>query len=118
VSNEQYIPRARDAVVAYFGRNTAGNLRVHCITCCDEHPLTDPRKVYGDLDQPGPLTHGRGSYGSDDTCDQCEVCWTSLLKLSQMCQAEHDEQQARWSKGPITHLVEYGVTAAPRCRIY
>ena len=118
MSDEKYIPSARDAVVAYFGRNTAGNLRCHCVRCCDEHPLTDASKVYGDTDQPEPMTHGRGSYGSWDTCDQCEVCWTSLRQLSRMCQAEHDEQQARWARGPITHVVEMGVPGMVRCRIY
>lgn len=116
--NEPYVPSARDAVVAYFGRNLSGNLRCYCVRCNDSEPLTDASKVYGDLDQPGPLTHGRGSYGSDDTCDQCEVCWVSLLELSQRCQVEHDEQQARFARGPITHVVEMGMVGAIRCRVY
>ena len=118
MSNEVYIPNARDAVIAYFGRNASGNLRCYCVTCNDKSPLTDAHKVYGDLDFAEPLTNGRGSYDSWDTCDQCEVCWTSLLKLSQMCQREHDEQQARFARGPTLALVEYGVTAAIRCRVY
>jgi len=116
--SEQYIPNARDAVIAYFGRNQAGNLRCYCVRCNDSEPLTDAVKVYGDLDQPEPLTHGRGSYGSWDTCDQCEVCWTSLLELSRRCQAEHDEQQKRFARGPITHVVEMGMVGAIRCRVY
>ena len=115
---EAYIPNARDAVVAYFGRNASGNLRCHCVRCNDAAPLTDANAVYGDLDQPEPLTNGRGSYGSWDTCDQCEVCWASLLELSRACQREHDEQQARWARGPVTDLVEYGTRTSPRCRIY
>lgn len=116
--NEAYIPNARDAVVAYFGRNNAGNFRCYCVTCNDKSPLTDAAKIYGDCDQPEPMTYGRGSYGSDDTCDQCESCWTSLLSLSQRCQQEHNDQQARWARGPITHVVEMGMVGAVRCRIY
>ena len=118
IVSETYIPNARDAVIAYFGRNHTGNLRCYCVRCNDAEPLTDASKVYGDLDQPEPLTNGRGSYGSWDTCDQCEVCWVSLLSLSQSCQQEHDEQQERFRRGPITHVIEMGMTGAIRCRVY
>jgi hypothetical protein len=116
--SEEYTPNARDAVVAYFGRNASGNLRCHCVRCNDTSPLTDASKVYGDLDQPEPFAHGRGSYGGWDTCERCEVCWTSLLRLSQLCQQEHDDQQARWSRGPVHHVVEMGLVGQIRCRIY
>lgn len=116
--SETYIPNARDAVIAYFGRNASGNLRCYCVRCNDESPLTDARPVYGDLNYPEPLAHGRGSYDSWDTCDQCEVCWTSLRSLSESCQREHDEQQARFARGPITHVVEMGMVGQVRCRIY
>ncbi len=116
--SEAYIPNARDAVIAYFGRNPAGNLRCYCVTCNDAEPLTDANKVYGDLNYAEPLAHGKGSYDSWDTCDQCEVCWVSLLSLSQSCQREHDEQQARFRRGPITYVVEMGMPGAIRCRVY
>ncbi len=118
IVTEAYIPNARDAVIAYFGRNADGNLRCHCVRCNDTSPLTDARKVYGDTNIPEPLTYGRGSYGNWDTCDQCEMCWTSLLALSQSCQREHDEQQARFARGPITHVIEMGMVSDIRCRIY
>ena len=105
--SEPYIPNAREAVIAYFGRDTRGNLRCYCVTCNDASPLASAHKVYGDLI--ADETHG------NEACDGCGV---ELLKLSQLCQAEHDAQQAKWAKQPITALVEYGIAAFPRCRIY
>lgn len=110
--SETYIPNARDAVVAYFGRNARGNLRCYCVRCNDESPLTNASKIYGDL----YVALGDRDRAYDE--DRCDVCGVTLLQLSQMCQAEHDEQQARWARGPITDLVEYGVRTSPRCRIY
>lgn len=115
---ETYIPNARDAVVAYFGRNTQGNLRCYCVRCNDASPLTDASKVYGDLDGPEPVSLARGHWGSDDTCEMCEACYVPLLHLSRECQREHDEQQERFRRGPITHVVEMGMVGAIRCRVY
>lgn len=103
--SETYVPTPRDAVIAYFGRNEAGNLRCYCVRCNEAAPLTEPSKIYGDL--------------SYDTSDQCESCLASLLALSQACQREHDEQQARWARTSApTVLIEYGIPAAIQCRVY
>lgn len=115
---EQYISNARDAVVAYFGRNPAGNLRCYCVRCNDAEPLSDAAKVYGDLDTPEPLSLAVGHWGTVDTCEACDACSVSLRELSRRCQAEHDEQQARWARAPITHVVEMGMLGMVRCRIY
>ena len=111
--SDAYIPNTRDATIAWFGRNPAGNWRQHCCRCNDDTPLTEAARVYGDLyvAEPAPEGHVAPS-------DVCDVCGVTLLALSQSCQAEHDAQQARWARGPVTGLVEYGITAFPRCRIY
>jgi hypothetical protein len=108
--SEAYIPSARQSVIAYCGYTTDGRYRRFCVTCCDASPLTDAHKIYGDLYTPGPENV------SDR--DDCECCGVSLLSLSQQCQREHDEQQARWARGPVLALVEYGIPAAVRCRVY
>jgi hypothetical protein len=115
---EEYIPSARDAVVAYFGRNARGNLRCYCVRCNDTDPLTDAHKVYGDCSAPEPTSLAVGHWGSDDTCEACEACGIALVALSKACQSEHDAQQARWARLPITHVVEMGMVGAVRCRIY
>jgi hypothetical protein len=114
VSDEQYIPNARDAVIAYFGRTSYGALRVHCVRCNEVSPLADASKVYGDLyvAEPAPV-------GQCDDGEECDMCRVRLLALSQACQQEHDEQQARWARvARPTVMIEYGVPAAIRCRVY
>jgi hypothetical protein len=106
VTREEYIPSARDAVVGYFGRNSSGNLRSLCVRCNDATPLTDTSRIYGDLYVSG---------GPDRSCDTCSV---TFLSLSEQCQRDHDDQQSRWAKLPITHVVEMGMIGAVRCRIY
>lgn len=118
-STEEYIPSARDATVGYFGRDSLGRCRAQCVTCCDTAPLTDTQRIYGDLyvsDCTGLTAvwpHCRAN--SDGACDACSV---TFLSLSESCQREHDEQQARWARGPVTHVVEMGMVGAVRCRIY
>lgn len=116
--SETYLPSARDSVIAYFGRNASGNLRCYCVRCHDTTPLTNASRVYGDLSYPEPRSLLVGSWGSEDTCESCDGCRVSLLSLSRQCQSEHDAQQAEWSRGAVTHLVEYGVPGTVRCRIY
>jgi len=120
MADEPYKASARVSTVAYFGRNAGARLlRTHCVTCCDDHPLTSddgtgpPHRVYGDLFVPdGP----EGSVPDDERCDICNV---SILALSQMCQAEHEEQQARWARTIPVHTVEeMGCVSAIRCRVY
>lgn len=102
-------------IVAYFGRTSYGVLHTHCVTCCDKYPLSgydgrdQPDRVYGDPDFYAGDSH------SDDDCHQCGV---SLRDLSERCQREHAEQQARFARLPVLALVEYGVPAAVRCRVY
>ncbi len=115
---ERYIPTARDAVIAYFGRNPAGNLRCYCVMCNDAEPLAQASAVYGDPGASEPASLAVGHWGSADTCEACEACGVSLRALSRRCQEEHDAQQARWARGPITHVVEMGMVGAVRCRIY
>ena len=110
--SETYIPNARDAVIAYFGTTSWGAYRVRCVVCCDADPLANPAKVYGDLFVPS------GPENRAEDAETCEACGVSLLSLSQSCQREHDEQQARFARGPITHVVEMGMTGAIRCRVY
>ena len=116
--SETYIPRARYAVVAYFGRNASGNLRCYCVRCNDTAPLTDASKVYGDLTMPEPISLAVGHWGTDDTCEACEACGVTLLSLSQACQREHEEQQERFRRLPCVGLLEYGILGAIRCRVY
>ena len=107
-----YIPSARDATIAYFGRNPHGFLRCYCVTCNDSSPLTDAHRVYGDLYVPtGP--NGRAEDGQE-----CDACGVQLLDLSRRCQADHDAQQREWARGPVTHVVEMGMVGSVRCRIY
>lgn len=100
--SERYIPHACDAVIAYC--DATG--RVHCVACCDRLSLEMPadHRVYGDI--------------HDSTESNCDTCGQSLLSLSLSCEREHDEQQARFAKGPVTHLVEMGMIGMVRCRIY
>ncbi len=114
----EYIPSARDAVVAYFGQNSSGNLRCYCVRCNDESPLSDASRIYGDLSYPEPISLAVGHWGSEDSAEACDVCRVTLLSLSRQCQSEHDAQQAEWARGPITHVVECGIRGAVRCRIY
>ena len=110
--SETYIPSARDSVMGYFGRGAHGYWRQKCVCCNDAEPLTEAHKVYGDLYvSDGPL-------GRMSETDACDVCGVTFLSLSQRCQREHDEQQARFARLPCVGLLEYGILAAPRCRIY
>lgn len=111
--SDVYIPTARDAVIGRFGRNAARNLRAHCNACLDEHPLTDSSPIYGDLQPPaGPAFMAEHE-------PSCEVCGITFLSLSESCQREHDEQQYQWSRTSATHvLIEYGIPAMIRCRVY
>jgi len=117
---EAYIPNARDATVGFFGRTSGGVLRCYCVTCNDKSPLGSygpggtigPDRIYGDIYVP---TGEHNRVADDERCDSCGV---TFLTLSEMCQREHDEQQARWARGPVTALVEYGIRAGVRCRIY
>jgi hypothetical protein len=124
-SEELYIPAARDAVIAYFGRPAHGGagLRTHCNTCIAAgHALhgydgrAEPDKVHGDL-----LTarsDGRDGDMLPDT-EACDVCDVLLSTISAQCQAEHDAQQARWARiARPTVLIEYGIPAFIRCRVY
>lgn len=99
---DKYIPNARDAVVGYCDK--LGYVR--CVTCCDRlgTEMRRGHEVYGDL--------------VDTTESACDSCGVTFLALSESCQREHDEQQAKWARGPITHVVEMGMVGAVRCRIY
>lgn len=110
---EAYIPSARDATVAYAGWTPDRRYRCYCVRCHDDTPLTDAARVYGDLyvAEPSPL----GSVDDGERCDRCDV---ALLDLSRQCQADHDAQQARFARQPVHALVEYGIPAAIRCRVY
>ena len=107
-----YIPSARDAVIAYFGRNHLGFLRCYCVRCNDLTPLASADRIYGDLYVP------TGPDGRAEDSQECDACGVQLLDLSRACQAEHDAQQAEWARGPVTHVVEMGMVGAVRCRIY
>lgn len=116
---ESYIPNARDAVIARFGRTSYGLLRCYCNACHDADPLapesglTEPARVYGDL----YVAIGSESRMGDEEC--CASCGVSLLGLSQRCQADHDDQQARWARiARPTVLLEYGLQSSIRCRVY
>ena len=117
-ATEQYIPSARDAVVGYFGRNSAGYCRSHCVQCNDKYPLTDTNRIYGDLYVSDGPDLGPGTIDRMTPDGQCDTCGVTFLSLSEQCQREHDEQQARWSQLPVTHVVEMGMLGAVRCRIY
>jgi hypothetical protein len=107
-----YIPNASQATVGYFGRNHGGNLRAYCVKCNDTQQLAEAARIYGDLYvASGPLE----TMAPEDECDECGV---TFLSLSQACQAEHEAQQAEWSRQPITHVVEMGMVGDVRCRIY
>lgn len=109
---ETYIPSARDTIIAYHGRSPAGGWRTRCVTCMEIESLAHASPVYGDLYVPdGP--DGRVPEG-----EECEMCGSSLLAISRCAQDEHDAQQARFARLPVTHLVEYGIPGAVRCRIY
>lgn len=120
MTEDAYIPNAHDATVGWFGRAASGSLRCYCITCNDKHPLasygpggtTGPDRIYGDL------YVASGERNRVDEGEACDACGVTFLALSEMCQREHDEQQARWAREPVTALVEYGVRAGVRCRIY
>ena len=100
-------------MIAYFGGTPDNRWRCYCVRCHDVTPLRDAAKVYGDLYVAEPASEGRMDDG-----EECDMCGVRLLDLSRSCQREHDEQQARWARLPIVALVEYGVSAGPRCRIY
>lgn len=117
-SAEEYIPSARDAIVGYFGRNSSRNLRSLCVTCNDRHPLTDTSRIYGDLYVSDGPDLGPGTIDRMSPDGRCDICGVTFLSLSEQCQREHDEQQARWSRLPVTHVVEMGMVGAVRCRIY
>ncbi len=112
--SDHYIPNARDAVIAYVGGNTSGRYRLHCCTCLTEHPLASAQRIYG-----GDYYVSEGPWDRASEADQCDICGVTLQSLSERCQREHDEQQARWARTAApTMLVEYGVQAAIRCRVY
>lgn len=112
-TDEKYIPSARDAVIAFFGRNAVGHLRCYCATCNDTAPLSNAAKVYGDL------YVATGEVSRIDEGGECDACGVALLSLSQSCQREHDEQQTRWARmARPSVLIEYGVPAFIRCRVY
>lgn len=111
--SEAYIPSARDATIAYFGGTPDGRWRCYCVRCHDENPLREPARVYGDGYIAEPARESRTGEG-----EECDLCGVSLAWLGEQCQREHDEQQARWARGHVTALVEYGIPTAPRCRIY
>ena len=103
---DEYIPNAREAVIGYFGGNHNNACRERCVKCSDVEPLTDPRPVYG-------------GYSDDEVPYECDHCGISFGTLSAMCQAEHDEQQARWAReSRVEYVIEMGATAAIRCRVY
>jgi hypothetical protein len=116
IERAPYVAGARDSTIARFGRSAAGWLRCHCLTCLDEHPLAgydgraEPDRVYGDM----LTTVDR--LAEDAACDMCGVL---LADLAARCQEAHDEQQRRWARtrGAV-QLVEYGVVATCRCRVY
>lgn len=112
MSAEPYISNARDAIVAYCG-GSSGCYRTRCVTCFDATPLTDPDRVYGDCYVPtGPL-------GSVDDTEACDTCGVTIADLSARCQREHDDQQRRWAReSRIDHVIEMGMVAAVRCRVY
>jgi hypothetical protein len=109
---EKYIPNARDQIIAYFGRNEAGNLRMYCTPCRSKHPLTDEHKVWGDR------YVSTGDIDRADEGDRCDVCGITLAELSIDAQAQHDDQQERFRRCPITHVIEMGMVGAIRCRVY
>jgi hypothetical protein len=118
VSEEKYIPSARDAVMGYFGRDPSGHLRQQCVTCCDAAPLTDSSRIYGDLYVSDGPDLGPGTIDLMNSDGACDMCGVTFLSLSEQCQREHDEQQSRWARLPVTHVVEMGMVGAVRCRIY
>lgn len=147
-TQEQYIPRARDARIAYTGYTAEHRYRAYCVRCHDETPLLDAQPLFG-------IDRGQASRsaGADDPYAQlmacahdavalatriaalapgdireydvhcpegCDRCGTSWLILSVCCDREHEDQQARWAREARGHtpLIEYGIVSEPRCRVY
>lgn len=113
-----YVPAARDAAIGYMGTNEGGRRSTfRCMTCVDAAPLAHAERHFGhDHRHFARIETGE----MDDCADACDRCGVTTLDLSQRCQAEHEAQQERWerlARGVLT-LVEYGVTANPRCRVY
>lgn len=147
VGNETYVPHSQDARIGYTGRDDNGNLRTRCVMCCDARPLTSAEPVYG-LDLRRPWQHEGAWIGDeliaaahdadrlralidaadwtgeirrhDPACSdpECSTCGVSILALSARCQREHEDQQARWARARVGVIVEYGVQAELRCRVY
>jgi hypothetical protein len=120
VSTEAYIPSARDATVGFYGHTGYGT-RARCVRCNDKNPLIDDahrQRIYGDLYCSQAEYCDQWHIDRIEACCACEMCGATFLALSRQCQREHDEQQARWVRGPITHVVEMGMPGAVRCRIY
>lgn len=117
---EAYIPNARDSIVGYFGKTPHGVLRAYCVRCHDKAPITGygpdgqhgPDRIYGDL------YVATGERSRMEPSEYCDMCGVTFLSLSESCQREHDDQQARFARQPVHYLNEYGVRALIRCRVY
>ena len=104
---DEYIPNARDATVGYFGRNAHGWFRSYCVCCNDAEPLTEATRIYG------------GKPGTGEVEGECDVCRVTFENLSERCQQEHDEQQARWAReSRVEYVIEMGAVSGIRCRVY
>lgn len=105
---------ARNSVVGYFGRDSNGNLRAQCVCCLDKEAPSEAERnpIYGDL------YVASGPRDRVEADEACETCGVTFLSLSERCQAEYEEQQAEFARGPITHVTEMGMPGFVRCRIY
>jgi hypothetical protein len=119
---EEYIPHARDSVVGRFGRTPWGVFRSYCNRClasgseCHGYDgRTESDRVFGDMMT--SWSNGSGDMLPDS--EECDACRVPLATLAAQCEAEHRLQQARWARSSApTVLVEYGIPAMVRCRVY
>jgi hypothetical protein len=118
MATEEYIPNARDATMGFYGQTGYG-YRARCVRCHDKHPLvSNVQRIYGDLYCSEAKECDAWHIDRVDAGYACELCGVTFQALSEQCQREHDEQQARWARLPVTHVVEMGMVGAVRCRIY
>lgn len=126
--SETYVGPSRGSVIGYVGTTAAGRVcTFRCVVCSDASPLRGdhgrpaPERFYGeDHREFARLFDEQASRGGADWYlgEACDSCRATTLDLSMRCHAEHDAQQARWSRGPVLALVEYGIPAGVRCRVY
>ena len=109
MSTEAYIPTPRQAVIGVFGFYVDGirRYRSYCHACNDRNPLEVESKIYG------------GKPGTGENVGSCDACGVTWERLSELCQRDHDEQQARWARTSApTELHEMGCVSGIRCRVY